>query len=80
MLFVFNTIFVIVLIVWLLLINFFLILISLFNSCWNFQGSGKKPANKFEQHMRAYKRKSASAKGQRAVAMSIEGRNMSLWM
>ena len=52
----------------------------LFNSCWNFQGSSKKPTNKFEQHMRAYKRKSTAAKGQRAVAMSIEGRKMSLWM
>jgi len=30
--------------------------------------------------MRAYKRKSAAAKGQRAVGMSIEGRNMTLWM
>jgi len=36
--------------------------------------------NKYEQHVRAHKRKSAAAKGQRAVAMSIEGRNMALWM
>ena len=46
----------------------------------NFQGSGKKQVNKFERHMREYKRKSASSKGQRAVGMSIEGRNMALWM
>jgi hypothetical protein len=42
------------------------------------QGSGKKQASKYELHMRAQKRKQSSMKQQRAVPMSIEGRNMSL--
>jgi transcription factor SPN1 len=49
---------------------------------WNIEekpkGSGKKPANKFEQHLRSYKRKAMASKTQRAVTMSIEGRNMAI--
>lgn len=43
-----------------------------------FQGGGKKAVTRYEKHIRAFKEKKKGSKNQRAVTISIEGRNMSL--
>lgn len=43
------------------------------------QSSGKKAPTRYDKHVRAFAEKKKFSKAQRAVTISIEGRNMALW-
>lgn len=48
-----------------------------FNHCV-FQSSSKKAPTRYDKHVRAFAEKKKFSKAQRAVTISIEGRNMAL--
>ena len=43
-----------------------------------FQSRGKKDISRYEKHVRAFADKKKHGKAQRAVGISVEGRNMAL--
>lgn len=46
--------------------------------CLFMQAQPKKKVTRYEKHVRTFKEKKKFTKGQRAVGISIEGRNMAL--
>lgn len=49
------------------------------NLHYSLQSSGKKAPTRYDKHVRAFAEKKKFSKAQRAVTISIEGRNMALW-
>lgn len=48
------------------------------NLHYSLQSSGKKAPTRYDKHVRAFAEKKKFSKAQRAVTISIEGRNMAL--